>query len=121
MATVLHPRGNKITVLMDPPKTKSEGGIDLANAQIDDHETGTVLEVGSGALLARAKYVDYQVQAILSGQELDVALRPIRSGDRVLFSRYAGIRATVGGQNIAILEDGEHHSEIIGVLEGEGE
>lgn len=117
MTTVLHPKGNRITVLRDPPKQTSDGGIDLGNAEIDDHRVGTVLEVGPGILLRNASYVGAQVQAILSGKELDAALHPILPGNRVLYGKYAGVDATVGGKNICILTD----EEIIGVLEGEGE
>lgn len=124
MTTVLHPRGNKVTVLLDPPKTHSEGGLELVN-EVDDHQIGTVLEVGPGIVLRNARHMSAEgwavVQGILTGQEYRCALRPIQPGDRVIFSKYAGTPATVGGKNIKILEDGEHNSEIIGVLEGEGE
>lgn len=121
MTTVLHPRGNKITVLMDPPKTKSEGGIEVGNAKLEDHETGTVLEVGPGIVLRNAAQVSSHVLDILKGDEFKHAMRPINPNDRVIFGAYAGMRATIGGKNIAILEDSVHNSEIIGVLEGEGE
>ncbi len=121
MTTVLHPKGNRITVLRDPPKTKTEAGLELGNATVNDHEVGTVMEVGPGILLQHASMVNSQVQAILDGKELEAALRPIQVNDRVLYSIYAGMQLTVGGKNICILEHGVDRSEIIGVLEGEGE
>jgi co-chaperonin GroES (HSP10) len=109
MTTVLHPKGNRITVLMDEPRTKSEGGIELTG-DIRDHLIGTVLEI-SPTLLLKWEKEGY-------------ANRPIDVGNRVLYGRYAGMDAVVGGKNICILmaeNDGDLKSEIIGVLEGEGE
>jgi chaperonin GroES len=104
MTTVLHPKGNRITVLRDPPREKSEGGIDLANAVVDDHEIGTVIDVGPGN--------------IYPGPEGPVRVPPdYKVDDRVLYSRFSGAEATIGGKNIRILTE----EEIIGVLEGEGE
>ncbi len=114
MATVLHPKGNRITVLRDPPKTESDGGIHLTT-QITDHLIGTVLEAGPGVVHPNARFLVgmQEVMAYLHG-EVRAEYSP---GDRVLYSRFAGIDATIGGKAICILED----REIIGVLEGEGE
>lgn len=114
MTTVLRPRWNKVTVLRDPPKTESDGGIALTG-QIVDHLIGTVLQVGDGVVHPYAYFLRsmQEVMAYLH----DPATKPIKVNDRVLYSRFAGIDATVGGKNICILED----REIIGVLEGEGE
>jgi co-chaperonin GroES (HSP10) len=116
MSTVLHPKGNRITVLRDPPKDKSEGGIALTG-DITDHLIGTILEMGPEVLLKQAEMAKVEVMAIVNGTEVLATLRPMVPGQRVLYSRFAGTDATVGGQNICILED----KEIIGVLEGEGE
>lgn len=113
MATVLHPKGNRITVLRDPPKTESDGGIALTG-QIVDHLVGTVLEVGDGVVHPNAHLLIgmQEVMDYLHNYR-DNPIRPIKPNDRVLYSRFAGIDATVGGKNICILED----REIIGVLE----
>lgn len=112
--TVLHPKGNRITVLRDAPKEKSEGGV-ILTAEITDHEIGTVLEVGQGVVHPNAHLLR-GMQEVMDYLH-DAGSRPIQPGNRVLYSRFAGIAMTVGGQNICVLED----KEIIGVLEGEGE
>lgn len=114
MTTVLHPKGNRITVLRDKPKDKSEGGIQLTG-EITDHVIGTVLEVGPAVIHPNAHLLRgmAEVMDYLHGNRQGT----INPGDRVLYSRFAGIDATIGGQNICILQD----NEIIGVLEGEGE
>jgi co-chaperonin GroES (HSP10) len=114
MATVLHPKGNRITVLRDPPKTESEGGIQLTGT-IVDHLIGTVLEVGQGVVHPHAYFLR-SMREVMDYLH-DPATKPVKVNDRVLYSRFAGTDATVGGKNICILED----REIIGVLEGEGE
>jgi co-chaperonin GroES (HSP10) len=120
MSTVLHPKGNRITVLRDKPKDKSEGGL-LLTAQIEDHEIGTVMELGPGVLRWQAETANDQVAAILNGQDIPAALQPIKPGDRVVYSRFAGVPMRVGGQEISVLMHHPDHDEIIGVLEGEGE
>lgn len=115
MTTVLHPKGNRITVLRDKPREKSEGGIDLANAVVDDHETGTILEVGP--FVRRIPEQDIVDPSGEMGVNRLYNVPEFSGGQRVLYSRFAGIQATVGGKNICILTD----EEIIGVLEGEGE
>jgi co-chaperonin GroES (HSP10) len=102
MTTVLHPKGNRITVLRDEPRTKSEGGIELTG-EITDHVIGTVLEISTGLML--------------KWSEQGYSNRPIDISNRVLYSRFAGIDATVGGKAISILTE----EEVIGVLEGKGE
>lgn len=114
MTTVLHPKGNRITVLKDEPKDKTDSGLHLTG-QITDHLIGTVLEVGSGVVHPHAYFLRSMKEVM--DYLHDPATKPIKVNDRVLYSRFAGIDATVGGKNICILED----REIIGVLEGEGE
>lgn len=114
MATVLHPKGNRITVLRDAEKNKTAGGIEIPdNVKATDHCVGTVLEVGPG--VAESPGPTF---ASTSGESWVAVKEPqFKTGDRVLYSRYAGIDMMVGGQAICVLQD----NEIIGVLEGEGE
>lgn len=116
MTTVLHPKGNRITVLRDQEKKETEAGVLIPdNVKPTDHCVGTVLEVGPGVIHPNAHLLTGmdEVMDYLHGN----CERPINPGDRVLYSRFAGIDALVGGKNICILME----SEIIGVLEGEGE
>lgn len=120
MTTVLHPKGWRVTVLRDRKETKTEGGLEIPeNVTLTDHCVGTVLEVGPEIIekfCGRHQAAD-EVMAMLEGR-----LKPdINPGDRVLYSRFAGIDATVGGKSICILNHHPDHDEIIGVLEGEGE
>lgn len=115
MTTVLHPKGNRITVLRDPPKTKTEAGLELGNAVVDDHEIGTILEVGP--FVRRIPEVTVIDPSGEMPSNTFYNVPEFSAGQRAIYSRFCGSDATIGGKNIRILTD----EEIIGVLEGEGE
>lgn len=122
MATVLHPKGNRITVLRDKKETKTEGGIEIPdNVTPTDHCIGTILEMGESVWARQFDLTKIELGALLNGTDVPPSMRPMKPGDRVLYSRFAGIDAVVGGQNVCILSNDPEHDEIIGVLEGEGE
>jgi chaperonin GroES len=96
MATKLRPIFDRVTVHLDAPKDQSEGGILLAK-DIEDHQTGTVLDVGPGK------------------RNTDGTFSPsgLKPGDRVVFSKYCGAEMTIGGKNIKLLFE----EEIYGPME----
>lgn len=78
------PLWEHVVVKLDPPEKISAGGIILPDADSRKHmgsETGVVVAIGPDAWEA-------------TGSEGQVKI-----GDRVLFKRYAGIDATLKGEN----------------------
>lgn len=80
-------------VLIQPDvKATSKGGFQLSKLSVDQFPTsGTILKVGRASLFQQIK------QALFgSGESLKI-------GDRVIFSRYAGIECTFDDETIVCL------------------
>ena len=85
----LTPVGSHIIVKRASPSEKSAGGIVLPEKAKDKPKEGTVIAIGNGKMLEDGKRQAMQ----------------LKSGDRVLFSSYAGTEVTSDGQEYLVMEE----------------
>ncbi len=93
----IEPIGDKIVVKRTDADEKTAGGILLPDAARERPQTGKVLSVGTGRLLADGTRSNPQVN----------------EGDRVVFSSYAGTEIEVDGLKLLIMNE----SDILAVLQ----
>ncbi len=93
----VEPLGDKVVIKRLEPDEKTAGGIVLPDAARDKPQQGRVLSVGDGRQLPNGERVPHQV----------------REGDRVVFSRYAGIEVVVDNDEVLIVGE----DEILAVLD----
>ena len=91
------PTGSKILIKVDSPEEITKGGIVIPEVAKEDKSQGIVVNFGFGKLLPNGKYVDFEV----------------KSGDRVLFGKYAGDDVIINGDPYKVIDE----KEIIGVFE----
>ena len=97
MATSLKPLGDRVIV---KPKAKEEmtrSGIVLPDTAGEKPQEGDVLAVGPGRVLDNGKRVEMEV----------------KSGDTVLFAKYAGTDIKIEGEDHLILRE----DDVLGVVE----
>lgn len=94
----IQPLNERILVKREPPKDKSKGGIIIPDTHQEPPVIGKVLAVGSGAILQSGER-----------RPLDVAV-----GDRVLFSKHAGIEIEVDGEKLLIMGEHDVHARVVG-------
>jgi chaperonin GroES len=94
------PLDDKLVVLPDEKADKSKGGILLPDMAKDRPTAGTVVAVGPG------RWNDHLGCRMEMGVKVD---------DRVLYSRYSGNDAEIGGQEFKIMRE----ADVFGVLVGE--
>ena len=92
----LVPLGEKVVVRRLEAEEVTAGGIVLPDMARERPQQGRVLSVGDGRMLADGSRAKPQVV----------------EGDRVLFSRYAGIEVQVEGEELLIMDE----CEILAVL-----
>ena len=85
----LHPLGDRLIVKALEAEEKSRGGIVLPDAAKERPQEGKVLAVGKGKLLE-----DGTVKSL-----------EVKTGDRVLFGKYAGTEVKVEGDDVLILRE----------------
>ena len=83
------PLNDKVVVKRVDAESKTAGGIVLPDAAKEKPKEGKILSVGSGKVLESGKRSTFQ----------------IKSGDRVLFSSYAGTEVTVDGEELLIMTE----------------
>ncbi|MBA3708371.1 MAG: co-chaperone GroES [Planctomycetes bacterium] len=93
----IKPIGSHVIVQRSSAADVSKGGIVLPEKAKDKPKEGTVLAVGNGKMLEDGKRQSMQV----------------KSGDRVLFSSYAGTEVKVAGEDYVVMEE----SDILAVIE----
>ena len=93
----LRPLYDRIVVQPDPAEEMSPGGIILAPQAQEKSQVGTVRSVGHGRLIDSGEVVPMQV----------------KTGDRVMYSKYAGNEVKIGGEKLLIIRE----NEVLGVLE----
>jgi chaperonin GroES len=76
----LEPLGDRVVVVPDLVKDKSDGGVFIPDTSKEIPEEGTVVAVGRGRVLDNGDLMPVQ----------------LRVGDRVVFSRYAGSDIKLG-------------------------
>jgi chaperonin GroES len=98
MAMNLRPIHDKVVIERTEAEEKTAGGIVLPDTAKDKPQQGTVIAVGPGRTLDNGAHKEPGV----------------KSGDRVIFSSYAGTEVKVEGKTYLILGE----SEILAVIEG---
>jgi len=93
----VEPLGDKVVIKRLEADQRTAGGIVLPDAARDKPQQGRVLSVGDGRQLPDGTRIPHQVQ----------------EGDRVVFSRYAGIEVVVDDEEVLIMGE----DEILAVLD----
>jgi len=93
----IKPLGDRVIATRLGQEEKTKGGIIIPDSAQEKPQEGKVLAVGAGKRMK------------------DGTLTPpdVKKGDRILFSKYAGVEIKVEGEDRLILNE----SEILGVLE----
>ena len=95
---MLKPLGDRIVVKALEAETTSPGGIVLPDTAKERPQTGEVLAVGPGKTLDNGS----------------VAAMDVKTGDKVVYSKYGGTEIKIGGEEVIILRQ----DDIRGVVEG---
>jgi chaperonin GroES len=82
----LEPLGDRVVVIPDNVKEKSEGGVFIPDSAKEIPEEGTVVAVGRGRVLDNGDLMPVQ----------------LKIGDRVVFSRYAGSDIRLGSKRFLL-------------------
>lgn len=93
----IKPVGSNVIVQRASPSEKSAGGIVLPETAKDRPQEGTVIATGNGKMMEDGKRQVMQ----------------LKSGNRVLFTSYAGTEVKVGGENYLVMEE----SDVLAVIE----
>lgn len=93
----IEPLGDKVVIRRLEPEERTAGGIVLPDSARDKPIQGRVLSVGDGRRLK-------------SGER---AVHQVREGDRVVFSRWAGVEVVVDNEEVLIMGE----DDILAVLE----
>jgi chaperonin GroES len=93
----IKPLGDRVLAKRLEEEDKTKGGIIIPDSAKEKPQEGQVLAVGTGKRREDGKH-----------QPMDV-----KKGDRILFSKYAGVEIKVGGEDRLILNE----DDILGVLE----
>jgi len=95
----VRPLGDKIIVRRDEAVEKTESGIYLPESAKDTPKTGRIEAIGQGRLNKdTGEYTPFTV----------------KTGDRVLFTSYAGTEIKVDGEDLLIMSE----DEVLAVVEG---
>lgn len=87
---------DKVLVRRDPTEEKTAGGLFIPEQAQEPPLRGTVLRVGSGALLQNGEK-----------RNLDVS-----EGDRIMFNQYAGVEIEFEDEKLMLLSEGEIQARI---------
>jgi chaperonin GroES len=85
----LQPLGDRVVVQREESESKTAGGIVLPDTAKDKPTRGTIISVGEGRLNKDGKRVALQV----------------KSGDRVLFTSYAGEQFKIGTKELLLMRE----------------
>ena len=85
----LKPLGDKVVVQLTEQEDKTASGIYLPDSAQKKPQEGKVIAVGDGRVLD-------------NGQRNKLS---VKSGDRVLFSKYGGNEVTIDGEDFTILDE----------------
>jgi chaperonin GroES len=94
----LRPLNDRVLVKRVPEETKTAGGLYIPETAKEKPARGVIVAVGPGSLRDDGKRQEPTV----------------KSGDQVLFGKYAGTEIKLDGEEHIILKE----DEILGVLEG---
>jgi len=93
----IRPLQDRILVKRVEEEEKSRGGIIIPDTAKEKPMEGKVIAAGKGKMLEKGKV-----------RRLDV-----KKGDRILFSKYAGIEVKIGGEEHLIIRE----DDVLGVIE----
>jgi len=93
----IRPLQDRILVQRLKEEEKSRGGIIIPDSAKEKPMEGKVIAAGKGKVLEKGKV-----------KPLDV-----KKGDRILFSKYAGIEVKIGGEEHLIIRE----DDVLGVIE----
>ncbi len=85
----LQPLGDRVVVQREESESKTAGGIVLPDTAKDKPTRGTIVSVGEGRMNKDGKRVALQV----------------KSGDRVLFTSYAGEQFKIGARELLLMRE----------------
>jgi chaperonin GroES len=85
----LQPLGDRVVVEREESESKTAGGIVLPDTAKDKPTRGTIISVGEGRLNKDGRRVALQV----------------KSGDRVLFTSYAGEQFKIGTRELLLMRE----------------
>lgn len=94
----IHPLGDRVLIKQSEAQTKSAGGILLPENAKEKPREGIVIALGTGKLLDDGTRSEFSVE----------------TGDRVLFSPYAGAPVKHEGEEFLVVRE----EEILGVIRG---
>jgi len=95
----IRPLQDRVIVRRVPEEEKTKGGIIIPDTAKEKPIEGKVIAAGNGKVLESGKV-----------RALDV-----KAGDRILFTKYAGIEVKLDGEERLIIRE----EDILGVVEGE--
>lgn len=98
----LTPLEDRVIILQDEGKNVTETGIHIPDASVQKPPKGTIIKVGPGKASPNSKPLGYlvndQFNESIEGMVINITdrvvplySRPFLEGDRVYFSRYAGV------------------------------
>jgi chaperonin GroES len=87
----IRPLEDRVVVRPMEPEEKTAGGIFLPDTAKEKPTRGEIMAVGSGRMLE-------------TGTRMKIS---VKTGDTVIFSRYAGTEVKVGGKEFRIIGEGE--------------
>lgn len=90
------PLSDRILVTRASEETKTAGGILIPDTAKEKPVEGTVVAVGNGKVLANGKVREFEV----------------KTGDKVLFSKYSGTEIKVDGKEHVILRE----DDVLGII-----
>jgi len=100
MAKKLTPLHDRIVIKRVEEQETVRGGIIIPDSAKEKPQEGEVIAVGRGK----------------SNEDGKVFPLDVKSGDRVLFGKYAGTEITIDGEEFLIMRE----EEVLGILEGAG-
>ena len=91
MAANIQPLGDKVVITSIPKEEVSKGGIVLPDTAREKPQEGEIIAVGPGRLTEEGQRIAMEVKV----------------GDKVIYSRYAGIEFKLDEQELIIMREGD--------------
>lgn len=94
----IRPLYDRVIVRREEEEERSAGGIVIPDNAKEKQIRGTVVAIGAGKVLENG----------------DVRALAVKTGDKVLFGKYAGTEVKMDGEEVLVLRE----DDIVGVIEG---
>ena len=92
------PLHDRVLIRRSAEEERTAGGIIIPDTAKEKPMEGEIVSVGPGARNEKGELIAPEV----------------KSGDRVLFGKYAGTDVTIGGEDLVIIKE----SDVMGIIEG---